>query len=79
MGTNKKRWSELSPATRRAITIGATVDMTLRAVAIADLVKRPQSQVKGSKTLWAIALAGDRQCGPGPRGLPGLGPAGLTG
>ena len=57
MGTNKKRWSELSPATRRAITIGATVDMTLRAVAIADLVKRPQSQVKGSKTLWAIALA----------------------
>lgn len=57
MGTNKKRWSDLSPGTRRAITIGAAVDMSLRAVAIADLVKRPQSQVKGSKTLWAIALA----------------------
>ena len=57
MGMNKKRWSDLSPGTRRAITIGAAVDMSLRAVAIADLVKRPQSQVKGSKTLWAIALA----------------------
>jgi hypothetical protein len=57
MGTNMKRWSDLSPATRRAITIGAAVDMSLRAVAIADLVKRPQSQVRGSKTLWAVALA----------------------
>lgn len=56
MGTNKKRWSDLSPATRCAIGTGAVVDVSLRAVAIADLVKRPQSQVRGSKTLWGIAL-----------------------
>ena len=57
MGTNKKHWSDLSPATRRAITTGAIIDLSLRAVAIADLVKRPQSQVRGSKTVWGIALA----------------------
>ena len=56
MGT-KKNWSELSPSARRAITTGAIVDVSLRAVAIADLVKRPQSQVRGSKTLWGVALA----------------------
>lgn len=56
MDTKQKHWSDLSPGTRRAISIGAAVDVSLRAVAIIDLIKRPQEQIKGSKALWAVAL-----------------------
>ncbi len=51
------RWSELSPAKRGAIITLGLLDAGLRAWALADLVKRPQDQVKGSKTAWAVALA----------------------
>nr|NLI50093.1 hypothetical protein [Propionibacterium sp.] len=52
----KKRWNELSPVARIAIVKLAVLDVGLKCWALADLVNRPQSQVKGSKTAWAIAL-----------------------
>ena len=52
----KKSWSELSPVTRAAIVKMALLDVGLKAWALADLVNRPQEQVKGSKTVWAVAL-----------------------
>ncbi|SDB82618.1 hypothetical protein GA0111570_10424 [Raineyella antarctica] len=57
MRGSKKHWRDLSPATRRAITVGAVVDLGLRTWAIVDLVKRPQKQVQGNKSLWAAALS----------------------
>lgn len=56
MSKRKKRWSELSPVTRAGIVTGAVLDVGLKCWALADLVNRPQGQVKGSKTAWAIAL-----------------------
>ncbi len=52
----KKRWSELSPVTRAVIVKLAVLDIGLKAWALADLVNRPQRQVKGSKAGWAVAL-----------------------
>lgn len=50
----RKRWGELSRAQRAAIVAGATVELALTTVALADLVRRPGAQVRGPKALWAL-------------------------
>ena len=50
----RKRWSELSPAARTAIVVGAFAEAVVTAIALQDLVRRPASKVRGSKFLWAI-------------------------
>jgi len=52
-----KAWEDLSPLTRVAIVKLGVLDLGLRAWALVDLAKRPQEQVKGSKTAWTLALA----------------------
>jgi hypothetical protein len=52
----KRKWNDLSPRTRRVIIVGATVDATLKIAALADLARRPSSQVRGSKAVWATAI-----------------------
>lgn len=54
--TYKRRWSELSEASRRLIILGATVEGLLKISALIDLVRRPASQVRGSKARWALAV-----------------------
>jgi hypothetical protein len=56
MSKHRKRWSELSLMTRAAIVKLVVLDVGMKCWALADLVNRPQSRVKGSKTGWAIAL-----------------------
>lgn len=56
MPKEKKRWSELSPVTRAVIVKLGVLDVGLKCWALADLVKRPQGQVKGSKAAWAIGI-----------------------
>lgn len=51
-----KRWNELTPGTRRIVVVGAAVDSVLKAVALVDLVRRPSSEVRGSKVVWGIAI-----------------------
>lgn len=53
----RKSWSDLAPRTRRIIVVGGTVDVVLRAVALADLKGRPSAEVRGPKPAWATALA----------------------
>ncbi|WGY01486.1 DUF5652 family protein [Nocardioides sp. QY071] len=52
----KKRWTDLSPRTRKAILVGSAVDGALKAAALADLRGRDESEVNGSKRRWALAL-----------------------
>jgi hypothetical protein len=52
----RRRWSELSPRARRVIVIAGTADAVLRAVALADLARRPADAVRGSKRSWAAAV-----------------------
>jgi hypothetical protein len=51
-----KRWSDLSPRSRRVILIGGAFEGVLKAAALADLVRRPREEVRGSKSLWAAAI-----------------------
>jgi len=52
----KKRWSDLSPRSRRLIVVGGTVEGVLKTAALVDLVRRPADQVRGPKLLWAAAI-----------------------
>ena len=55
MARSKKQWSELSPLKR--IVKLVVLDVGLRVWALADLARRPEDQVNGSKKVWAIALS----------------------
>ena len=52
----KKRWRDLSPRTRKIILVTGAVDGALKAVALADLKRRDDSEINGSKRKWAMAL-----------------------
>lgn len=57
MGEMSKRWKDLSPATRRGITVIGVLDAGLRIWAVADLKSRADEDLKGPKALWGVALA----------------------
>ncbi len=52
----KRRWSDLSPRSRRLIVIGAVGEGLLKIAAIVDLVRRPADQIRGRKWVWATAI-----------------------
>ncbi|TCC27547.1 hypothetical protein [Kribbella speibonae] len=61
-----KRWADLSPAQRRLIMVGAAVESVLKAVALADLARRPAAQVRGPKPVWALILTFANSLGAAP-------------
>jgi hypothetical protein len=52
----KRRWKDLSPGTRRLIVAAGVVDVSLKAIALTDLKRRPASEIRGSKRIWAPVL-----------------------
>lgn len=65
---SRRRWSDLSPRTRRAIAVAGTVDAGLKVWALRDLRRRPAEQVRGPKSAWAAALVLVNGAGVGPLG-----------
>lgn len=61
-----KRWADLSPTQKRLIMVGAVVESVLKAVALADLARRPAAQVRGPKPLWAVILTLANSLGAAP-------------
>ena len=51
-----RKWKDLSPGTRRLIVLASAVEGVLKVVALIDLVRRPASEVRGSKVRWAAAV-----------------------
>ena len=49
-----KQWNDLSEGTRRIIIAAATAEAILKAAMLIDLRRRPPSQVRGPKWLWAL-------------------------
>lgn len=65
-GVSRTRWDELSPRQRKFIVVAGIVDSVLKAVALADLARRPATQVRGSKPLWGIVLSVSNSLGVAP-------------
>jgi len=51
-----RKWSDLSPRTRRVVTVMAALEGVVKVAALVDLARRPATQVRGSKTAWATAI-----------------------
>jgi type II secretory pathway component PulM len=59
------KWQDLSPRVRKLIVAGGAVELSLKVAALADIWRRPASQIRGPKVAWAAAQA-----------VNGLGPVG---
>ena len=53
----RRQWSDLSERTRRLLTIAAVAEGILKLAALIDIKRRPASQVRGPKWLWATVVA----------------------
>jgi hypothetical protein len=51
-----RTWQELSSGQRTAVLVVACVEIALTTAAAADLARRPQSQIRGSKGLWWLGI-----------------------
>ena len=53
----RKQWSDLSGRTRRLFITAAVAEGILKVTALIDLKRRPASQIRGPKWLWAAVVA----------------------
>lgn len=56
MAAEKKQWSDLSERTRRLIIVGAAGEGILKVLALIDMKRRPASQIRGPKWVWAVLM-----------------------
>ena len=63
-----RRWSELSERTRRSIVLVAIVEGILKIAALVDLKRRPASEVRGRKWVWATVVTLANSAGAVPIG-----------
>lgn len=56
MAAGKKQWSDLSERTRTLIIAGAAGEGILKVMALIDITRRPASQIRGPKWIWAVLL-----------------------
>ena len=52
----RRQWTDLSQRTRRLLAIAAVAEGVLKLAALIDLKRRPASQVRGPKWLWAAVI-----------------------
>jgi Phospholipase_D-nuclease N-terminal len=56
MENKKKRWSDFSPAARKAIVAGGIAEAVVTTIALRDLVRRPTGEVRGAKLAWVLGF-----------------------
>jgi hypothetical protein len=52
----RRQWSDLSQRTRRLLTITAVAEGILKLAALIDIKRRPASQIRGPKWMWATVV-----------------------
>jgi hypothetical protein len=53
----RRQWNDLDERTRRLVIAAAVVDVGLRIAALIDIKRRPASQIRGRKWVWATVVA----------------------
>ncbi|MET0495827.1 MAG: PLD nuclease N-terminal domain-containing protein [Actinoplanes sp.] len=57
MAEQRKRWDELPGWQQAGIVAVSAAEIVLTTMAVVDLVRRPRTQLRGPKTLWALSLS----------------------
>jgi|tagenome__1003787_1003787.scaffolds.fasta_scaffold20478302_2 hypothetical protein len=52
----RRKWSDLSPRSRRMIVSAAVAEAALKIAVLVDLKNRPADQVRGSRRMWATSM-----------------------
>lgn len=52
----KQKWSDLRPLTQRVIIVGGVIEVVVTAVALRDISRRADSEVRGSKVAWVSSF-----------------------
>jgi hypothetical protein len=55
--TARKQWTDLSGRTRKVLMTAAAAEGILKIAALIDMKRRPASQIRGRKWIWAAAVA----------------------
>lgn len=53
---DRKQWRDLSEGTRKLIITAAAAEAILKVAALVDIKRRPASQIRGRKWVWAAAV-----------------------
>lgn len=53
---DNRKWADMSPTQKTVMLTLISVEVSLTATALVDLVRRPADQVHGRKGVWALAL-----------------------
>jgi hypothetical protein len=61
-----KKWRDLSQGTRRLLLAGAAVEGGLKIAALVDIKRRPASEIRGSKWVWAALVVAVNSFGGAP-------------
>jgi hypothetical protein len=51
-----KKWEDLPAGLRRFVIVAGTAEGALKIAALVDLARRPATQVRGPKRLWAVVI-----------------------
>ena len=62
----RRQWSDLSGRTRGLLIAAAVVEGVLKVAALIDIKRRPASQIRGPKWLWASVVVGIGSAGVVP-------------
>ena len=52
----RKRWGDLSGRSRRLLIAAGVAEATLKVAALIDIKRRPASQIRGPKWIWAAVM-----------------------
>jgi hypothetical protein len=62
----RRRWSDLSPRTKRLLVIGSVFEGFLKVAALIDIKRRPAEQIRGRKWVWATVVTLVNSVGAAP-------------
>ena len=51
-----RQWSDLSERNRRLLIAAAVAETCLKVAALIDIKRRPASQIRGRKWMWAVGV-----------------------